>query len=94
MTAQIARPVDTSTVSVAHSLEVVPEASWRVTREGAVVAVVEVMQEHGEVVVSAASPSGAAQPYRFHSLQDADEFVTDLMTSFSYLGCDVSATEI
>ncbi len=52
------------------------------------------MQEHGEVVVSAAGPSGAAQPYRFHSLQDADEFVTDLMTSFSYLGCDVSATAI
>ena len=81
-------------MSAAHSLEVVPEASWRVTREGAVVAVVDVLQEHGEVVVSAGGPSGPAKPYRFHSLQDADEFVSDLMTSFSYLGCDVAAGEI
>ncbi len=43
------------------------------------------------MVVSATGPSGSATPYRFHSLQDADEFVSDLMTSFSYLGCDVSA---
>ena len=86
--------VDTSTVSVAHSFDVLPDASWKVTREGAVVAIVGVIQEHGEVVVSAGGPSGSPKPYRFHSLQDADEFVSDLMTSFSYLGCDVSAREI
>jgi hypothetical protein len=68
----------------------VADASWRVTREGAIVAIIGVQQEHGEVVVSASGPSGSATPYRFHSLQDADEFVSDLMTSFSYLGCDVS----
>jgi hypothetical protein len=86
--------VDIPTVSVAHSLEVVPDASWRVTRDGAVVATVCVTQEQGEVVVSAGGPSGSAKPYRFHSLQDADEFVSDLMTSFAYLGCDVSVSEI
>jgi hypothetical protein len=52
-----------------------------------------VTQEQGEVVVSAGGPSGALKPYRFHSLQDADEFVSDLMTSFSYLGCDVSTRD-
>ena len=85
--------VDTSTVSVAHSFDVLPDASWKVIREGAVVAIVGVIQEHGEVVVSAGGPSGSPKPYRFHSLQDADEFVSDLMTSFSYLGCDVSTRD-
>jgi hypothetical protein len=93
VSAQFTQTVDISTVSVAHSFDVVPEASWRVTREGAVVATVCVTQEQGEVVVSAGGPSGALKPYRFHSLQDADEFVSDLMTSFSYLGCDVSTRD-
>jgi hypothetical protein len=93
VSARITPPVDISTVSVAHSLDVVPEASWRVTREGAVVALIGVVQAHGEVVVSAGGPSGAPKPYHFHSVQDADEFVSDLMTSFSYLGCDVAAED-
>jgi hypothetical protein len=94
VSARITQLVDISTVSVAHSLEVLPDASWRVTREGALVAVIGVIQEHGEVVVSAGGGSGPPKPYRFHSLQDADEFVSDLMTSFSYLGCDVAAGDI
>jgi hypothetical protein len=65
------------------------EASWRVSRDGAVVAEVEVRQQGGDVVVSAGRV-GAAKPHRFSTLQAAGEFVEDLMTSFAYLGCDVA----
>jgi len=61
-------------------------------REGSVVAVVSVRQEHGEVVVSAGREPAQVRPYRFDTLQAADAFVSDLMTSFSYLGCDVAAS--
>ena len=49
---------------------------------------VAVRQEHGEVVVSVAETSNTEKPYRFDTLQAADAFLSDLMTSFSYLGCD------
>lgn len=73
--------------AIAFDLE--RQASWSVTREGNTVATVEVRQEQGEFVVSAGGSSGL-RPYRFHSLEAADAFVGDLITSFSYLGCDVS----
>jgi hypothetical protein len=69
----------------AIALENLSAASWRVLREGTIVSEVVVTQEHGEIVVSA-----AGRPYRFDSMQSADAFVTDLLTSFSYLGCDVT----
>ena len=65
------------------------DALWRVSRDGDVVAQVEVRQEGGHVVVSAET-SGVAKPYRFATLQAADAFINDLMTSFAYLGCDVA----
>ena len=65
-----------------------PDASWRISREGAVVAVVDVTHEGGAVVVSA-GPVTAPKPHSFGSLQAADAFTTDLLTSFAYLGCEV-----
>jgi hypothetical protein len=70
-------------------------ASWRVSREGSSVAVVSVRHEGGSVVVAAdLSATGAAAviPHRFETLQAAEAFVNDLITSFSYLGCDASAS--
>jgi hypothetical protein len=65
--------------------------SWRITREGTDVATVAVRQEQGEVVVVAGT-SSTEKPYRFGSLQAADAFLSDLMTSFSYLGCDIASS--
>jgi hypothetical protein len=70
-------------------LEGAEEASWRISRDGAVVAEVEVRQQGGDVVVSAGR-AGAAKPHRFPTLQSADAFIEDLMTSFAYLGCDIA----
>ena len=75
----------------AIQLAVEQDTSWRVTREGADVATVAVRQEQGEVVVVAGT-SSTEKPYRFDSLQAADAFLSDLMTSFSYLGCDISSS--
>ena len=75
----------------AIQLAVEQDTSWRVTREGADVATVAVRQEQGEVVVVAGT-SSTEKPYRFDSLQAADAFLSDLMTSFSYLGCDIAST--
>ena len=68
------------------------DALWRVAREGDVVAEIEVRHEGGAVVVLAET-SGVAKPYRFATLQSADSFVSDLMRSFAYLGCDVAQVE-
>jgi hypothetical protein len=76
-------------MSTAIELAVEQDATWTITREGADVATVAVRQEHGEVVIVAATPT-AEKPYRFDSLQAADAFLSDLMTSFSYLGCDIA----
>lgn len=54
-------------------------------------ATIDVRQEQGEVVILAGT-SNTERPYRFPSLQAADAFLSDLMTSFSYLGCDIAAT--
>lgn len=72
------------------SLAVVPDASWCVTRDGAVVAQVAVRQADDDIVVCATTAAETERPYRFESMQAANEFVADLMTSFSYLGCDVA----
>ena len=55
------------------------------------VATVAVRQEQGEVLVLAET-SNTEKPYRFDTLQAADAFLSDLMTSFSYLGCDIAST--
>ena len=68
------------------------DPSWHVTRDGEPVASVAIRREGGQVVVNTTLKTDAAQldPCRFQSLQEADAFVSDLMASFSYLGCDVS----
>jgi len=79
-------------MSAAIQLETVSEASWRITRDGDHVTTIAVRQQQGETIVSAAADStGTSRPYRFDSLQAADAFLSDLMTSFSYLGCDIAA---
>ena len=70
------------------------DSSWSISREGAVVAAVDIRQEGGEVLVLAGPADGASKPkpYRFSTLQAADSFLSDLMTSFAYLGCEVAQT--
>jgi hypothetical protein len=64
-------------------------ASWRISREGSVVAVVDVRHEGGQIVVSA-GPAQSQRPHSFGSIQAADAFMADLLASFSYLGCEVA----
>jgi hypothetical protein len=78
-----------SVMSTAIHLVVDHDTAWRVTREGTDVATIAVRQEQGEVLVEA---SNTEKPYRFDTLQAADAFLSDLMTSFSYLGCDIAST--
>jgi hypothetical protein len=69
-----------------------PAGSWRVSREGSPVATVGMRSERGEVVVATGIEGvKAPKPYRFGSIEEADAFIGDLMTSFAYLGCDVAA---
>lgn len=79
-------------MQAAVAFEASPESSWRVTREGEVVAAVDVMHEGGDIVVLAGPAQGPTnpKPYRFPTLQAADAFLTDLMASFAYLGCEVA----
>jgi hypothetical protein len=79
-------------MQAAVAFEASPESSWRVTREGAVVAAVDVRHEGGDVVVVAGPLEGPTKPkpYRFPTLQAADEFLSDLMLTFAYLGCEVA----
>lgn len=68
-----------------------PAGSWRVSREGSTVATVGMRSERGEIVVATGvEGSSAAQPYRFGTIEEADSFISDLMTSFAYLGCEVT----
>lgn len=65
--------------------------SWRVVRDGKIVAQVDVRHEGGQTVVSTeleGRPSPV--PNRFDTLQAANAFAEDLLTSFAYLGCAVS----
>jgi Tfp pilus assembly protein FimV len=80
-----------SVMSTAINIVVDQDSAWRVTRDGADVVKVAVRQEQGEVVVLAET-SNTEKPYRFDTLQAADAFLSDLMTSFSYLGCDIAST--
>jgi len=68
-------------------------ASWTVSRDGESVAVVAVRHEGGGVVVKAdlaAAGAGWAGEHHFDTVQGAEEYVGDLIASFTYLGCDVS----
>ena len=80
-----------SVMSTAIQLVVDHDTAWRVTREGTDVVKVAVRQEQGEVLVLAET-SNTEKPYRFDTLQAADAFLSDLMTSLSYLGCDIAST--
>jgi hypothetical protein len=53
---------------------------------------VALRHEGSAVVVAAdvaAAPAGAG-PHRFDTLHAAEAFVSDLIASFAYLGCDVA----
>jgi len=66
-------------------------ASWEIAREGTIVGRVELSHEAGGIVVT--TGSGASERrHSFGSMQDADAFTSDLLTSFAYLGCDVTRT--
>jgi hypothetical protein len=80
-------------MQAAVALDASVESSWRVSREGVVVAAVDVRQDGGDVVVEA-GPDGLSTPkaYRFPTLQAADSFLSDLMATFAYLGCEVART--
>jgi hypothetical protein len=52
---------------------------------------VDLRHEGGAVLVSA-GPVSRPKPYTFDSLQAADVFITDLLASFAYLGCEVAKT--
>lgn len=68
-----------------------PVGFWRITREGAPVAVVNIQNERGQVVVAAdVTERPTMEPYLFGTIEDADTFIGDLMTSFAYLGCDIA----
>jgi hypothetical protein len=77
-------------MSSAPDLASARAASWRVTRDGDVVALVSLTHEQGGVVVSAGPNPAAAKPYRFDTVGEADTFVADIVASFSYLGCEVT----
>jgi len=75
----------------AHPAQAPGEGSWRVSRDGGPVAVVDVRHGRGQVLVAAdVGGAPAKKPYSFGSIESANEFVNDLMTSFAYLGCDVA----
>ena len=69
-------------------------SSWRVSRDGNDIALVEVRHEGGGVVVSAElGGEGAPKrtcPNQFPTLRAAEAFINDLIASFSYLGCEVA----
>jgi hypothetical protein len=75
----------------AHPTHEPAAGSWRVTREGAPVATVGLREERGQIVVAADVKGAAAKkkPFCFGTVEAANEFISDLMTSFSYLGCDI-----
>jgi hypothetical protein len=78
--------------SAAQPLSATSQSAWRVSRDGAPVAVVSLRCEGGDAIVAAdlaAAPAG--EPHRFATLQIAEAFVGDLIASFAYLGCDVAA---
>jgi hypothetical protein len=75
---------------VAQIAHATTTSAWRVSRDGSPVAVVDLREEGGNVVVAAEVEGAAkAKPYRFASFEAADAFVRDLIASFAYLGCDV-----
>jgi hypothetical protein len=82
------------TVATAAQLTAAPtSAAWTISRDGDPVAHVSFRHEGGGVVVSAdlTGPGAAPRsPSRFETLRAAEEFVNDLIASFTYLGCDVS----
>ncbi|MCP9486939.1 MAG: hypothetical protein MSC30_13875 [Gaiellaceae bacterium MAG52_C11] len=70
-------------------------AGWQVVREGAQVASVTTRLDGTGFVVATqvygkASDAERIRPYRFPDREAAEAFVRDLVTSFTYLGCQVA----
>jgi hypothetical protein len=79
----------------AHAAQAPVTGAWSISREGTEVAAISVAEDGGGVVVTAsvhASTAKKRNPYRFDSLEAADAFVRDLLTSFTYLGCVVATS--
>jgi hypothetical protein len=64
-------------------------AGWRVTREGGLVAGIDIREDGGSVLVTT-TVDGNTRPHHFPSLEAADRFLRDLTASFAYLGCELS----
>jgi hypothetical protein len=59
-----------------------------VTREGGLVATIQI-QEEGRAVAVDVTVDGKSRPYDFATRESADAFLRDLATSFGYLGCEL-----
>jgi hypothetical protein len=67
---------------------------WHISKDGVPLAAVSVRSDAGEVVVSTeveGKGAGQSTTPRFATREAANAFLDDLIASFSYLGCDVSA---
>ncbi len=72
-----------------------PTASWQVQRDGAPFASVVTRADESGVVVATQVFGGESdaeriRPYRFPDLAAAETFVSDLVATFAYLGCQVA----
>ncbi len=82
-------------METAASLTDAPTATWQVLRDGAQLASVVTRADGAGIVVATqvfgeASDAARIRPYRFPDLETAEAFVRDLVSSFSYLGCQVA----
>jgi hypothetical protein len=71
------------------------QTTWKVSNDGTPIAHVASYRDGAGVVVTAQICGGAGEaerirPYRFERRDEAEAFVSDLVASFSYLGCHVA----
>ena len=82
-------------METAASLTDVPTATWQVLRDGTPLASVVTRSDGAGMIVATqifgeADDAERIRPHRFPSREAAEEFVRDLVSSFSYLGCQVA----
>lgn len=77
--------------TASHLTPAIAEAHWQVSKDGAPVAAVALRHDGEDVVVETGVNGSASMAPRFATRKAAYEFVVDLIASFTYLGCDVSA---
>ena len=79
-------------MAVAAVLSDLVTGEWQVQYEGVPFATVATYRDATGIVVSTKllGKTAGVRPYRFPDVSAADSFVRDLVTSFSYLGCQVA----